>query len=553
MSSLIIDEPLARNAPRNQIKLWPLVTLPLSALAVWAVNAGGEALRWVGLGALAWSLALPLLVSLEAGLFAMMLFEPLRGFLRRAQYLFLPYSSTDPIHVVTPLVTLMAFAMLLQRYKLRIFRETPLGKLVSILGLIYFLEIFNPLQGSLIVGLSGTLFVLVPVAWFYFGQAMKPAFMETALRLMVVLGILTSLYGLYQLAYGFPAFEQYWIDNTEFYNSISVGNVKRALATYSSAEEWGRYIELGGLIAFGFGVTARSGLRRAGWFTCGVALTLMLLLTGQRTAIFGLILGVFVLLMLGAKSWRSAFARLLLATAPIVLVAILVPAPTNDDMLSHSSDDKMGTVLSHTARGTLRPAQEDSLQERLKNWTFLFTEVIPYRPLGIGIGGTQVGAWKFNQDLDLPPIDSYFISTVLTCGLPAGLLFIWILLRATRMSWRGFRNAEARSVETDSAKPRLIETRLTEIHRAELASRNVGPLDMESLQVGSQEAAWREARVWRIAATLMPVLILNSFFGNTFTLYSVAPVAWLLVGWISASALRQTSEQADSPSIQTSN
>src|SRR6185295_8844620 len=148
MSSVLIDRPLASNSPRRQLKLWPAVTLPLSALAVWAVNAGGEALRWVGLGALAWSLAVPLLVSLEAGLFAMMLFEPLRGFLRRAQYLFLPYSQADPIHVVTPLVTLMAFAMLLQRRKLQIFRATPLAGWVSTLGLIYFLEIFNPLQGG---------------------------------------------------------------------------------------------------------------------------------------------------------------------------------------------------------------------------------------------------------------------------------------------------------------------------------------------------------------------------------------------------------------------
>jgi hypothetical protein len=543
-SHVLTDQPLAQNRTRRQLKLWPLVTLPFSALAVWAVNAGGEALRWVGLGALAWSLALPLLVSLEAGMFAMMLFEPLRGFLRRAQYLFLPYSSTDPIHVVTPLITLMAFAMLLQRSKLRIFRETPLAKLVSILGLIYFLQIFNPLQGGLVVGLSGTLFVLIPVAWFYFGQAMKPAFMETALRLMVLMGILTSLYGLYQLAYGFPAFEQYWIDNTEFYNSISVGNVKRALATYSSAEEWGRYIELGGLIAFGFGVTALGGLRRAGWFACGAALTLMLLFTGQRTAIFGLILGVFVLLMLGAKTWRSAFARLLLAAAPVVLIAILVPAPTNDDMLSHGSDDKMGTVLSHTARGTLRPAQEDSLQERLKNWTFLFTEVIPYRPLGIGIGGTQVGAWKFNQDLDLPPIDSYFISTVLTCGLPAGLLFIWILFRAMRMSWRGLRHADDQLAETNAAESQSVEFSARDIGSLGVGSLDVGSSDVGSLDFGSPDAAWREARVWRIAATLMPVLILNSFFGNTFTLYSVAPVGWLLMGWISAGALRQTTDRS---------
>jgi hypothetical protein len=509
MSTRFINEPLATPTTRRQLKLWPLVTLPLSALAAWAVNAGGEALRWVGLGAIAWSLALPLLVSLEAGLFGMMLFEPVRGFLRRAQYLFLPYSATDPIHVVTPLVTLMAFAMLLQRRKLRIFRATPLATTVSILGLIYFLEIFNPLQGGLTVGFSGALFMLVPVAWFYFGQDMKPAFMETALRLLVVLGILTSLYGLYQLAYGFPSFEQFWIDNTDSYNSISVGNVKRALATYSSAEEWGRYIEVGGLAAFGFGACARSYIRRAGWFACGGALTVMLMLTGQRTAIFGLLLGGFVLLMLGAQTWRGAVGRLLLAVAPVVLIAVFVQAPTNDDMLSHGSDDKVGAVLSHTARGTLRPGEEESLQERLKNWTFLFTEVIPYRPLGIGIGGTSVGAWRFNSDLDLPPIDSYFISTVLTCGLPAALLFMWILFRATKMSWRASR-------------------------RAELVSR----------ESGSDEVAWRDARVWRIAATLMPVLILNSLFGNTFTLYSVAPVAWLLIGWISAAGLRQTSAEA---------
>lgn len=37
----------------------------------------------------------------------------------------------------------------------------------------------------------------------------------------------------------------------------------------------------------------------------------------------------------------------------------------------------------------------------------------------------------------------------------------------------------------------------------------------------------------------MPVLILNNFFGNTFTLYSVAPIGWLLIGWIGAEQLRK--------------
>ncbi|HMH43102.1 MAG TPA: hypothetical protein VK557_06440, partial [Pyrinomonadaceae bacterium] len=42
----------------------------------------------------------------------------------------------------------------------------------------------------------------------------------------------------------------------------------------------------------------------------------------------------------------------------------------------------------------------------------------------------------------------------------------------------------------------------------------------------------------RIVAALMPPLILNSIFGLTFSIYSVAPIAWLLIGWISAETLR---------------
>src|SRR5882724_9046639 len=201
-SQVLTEQPIERaveqHAPQRPIKLWPMVTLPLSALAVWAVNAGGEALRWVGLGAIAWALAVPVLVSLEAGLFAMMIFEPFRGFLRRAQYLFLPYTPTDPIHVVTPLVTVLAFFLLLQRQRLRILKATPLAWLVSLLAFIYLVQIFNPFQGGISVGLSGALFYLVPVAWFYFGQDIKPQFLSKALRLVVVLGLISSLYGLYQ-------------------------------------------------------------------------------------------------------------------------------------------------------------------------------------------------------------------------------------------------------------------------------------------------------------------------------------------------------------------
>ena len=289
MSSNVIVQ---RSNSRGPVKLWPLATLPTSAFMVWAVSTGGEALRWLGLAGMFWALAVPMLASLEAGLLAMMIFEPLRGLLRRAQYIFLTYTQSDPIHLVTPLITLLAFVALLQRRRLQIFFETPLAKLVSVLALIYFLQIFNPLQGGLAVGFSGALFILVPIAWFYFGTEVKPEFMRTAMIAIVVLALLTSIYGLYHLAVGFPSFEQYWLDHTDAYESISVGKIKRALATFSSAEEWGRYIQVGGIIAFGLGASVSNKLNKAGWFACGAALSVMLLFTGQRTAIFGLALGV---------------------------------------------------------------------------------------------------------------------------------------------------------------------------------------------------------------------------------------------------------------------
>src|SRR5437773_2825882 len=142
---------------RPRIKLWPLGSLPLSMGILWAANTGGEALRWLVLGGFASVMMFCLIVSLEAGLVAMMIFEPLRGFLRRAQYLYLTYSQSDPIHIVTPIVTLLAFALILQRHRLRLFHQSTLAVLVSLLATIYFVQIFNPLQGGLAVGLSGAM------------------------------------------------------------------------------------------------------------------------------------------------------------------------------------------------------------------------------------------------------------------------------------------------------------------------------------------------------------------------------------------------------------
>ncbi len=210
---------------------------------------------------------------------------------------------------------------------------------------------------------------------------------------------------------------------------------------------------------------------------------------------FGLILGSVVILLLGARSLRGIATRMLIILVPALLVVVFVKAPTNDDMLEHGGDERVDAVLSHTARGTLRPTEEGSLKERLTNWTRVATEIIPNRPLGMGLGATSLGAYRYNaENMDLPPIDSHLISTAISCGVPTLVLLLIILGRATLISWRSYRGARGDS---------------------------------------------NESATWRTALAIMSILFLNNMFGNTLTLYSVAPICWLLVGWISTHGTNQ--------------
>ena len=468
----------------------------LAGIGSAAAALGGEPLRAAILGGMLWGFSLAFLLSLEAGMLCLMVFEPLRGILRRAQYLFVGYTPTDPIHVLSPLAICIAFLILWRREGGGIWRQSPLAGLVSAMAALFFLEIFNPLQSGVFVGLTGALFLLIPLAWFYFGQAANPDFMWRAARWVVILGILTSLYGVYQLTFGFPSFEQFWLDNTEFYESIAVYNVKRALATYSSAEEWGRYIQFGGVFAFGLGLAAKERSKACGWYLAGGVLFVMLVLTGQRSSLFGLFLGWGVLWLTGPRNLRLAVFRILLAAIPVVLALTLLKPASQEDLFENDSSDTFSTMVSHSARGTVNPTGEGSLFERFDTWVYLATDVLPYRPFGTGLGQSALGERRFGtaeKSGEVRPIDSYLITLAVSCGPLGAILFIWIMARATRL-----------------AKRHWLE---------------------ETLPQTADDA------LWRTILAMLAMFALNNFFGSSFMIYSIAPLGWLTLGWVSRNAV----------------
>ncbi len=452
-------------------------------------------LRGFALGSITTAMLVPLLISLEAGLMAMILFEPFRGVIRRLQYLIVPYSDSEPIHLLTPLVAMFAFMIVFNRHKLSVFVASPMAKAASILGLICAAQIFNPLQGSLFVGLTGAMFVLVPMVWFYFGQHSNPEFLAKALKVMVFLGIITSFYGMYQMLFGYPAFEKVWTANTDNYQSIAIYAVTRPIATFSNAEEWGRYVQLGCIIAFGLAASRTEGKYRPIWLISAITLAVMLALTGQRSSIFGLFLGLMVLFFTGARSWGSAVGRAA-ALALVLGIFLFVSSSLMPDEGDLKGDNGASTILSHTTKGTLDPANEYSLGARMDTWYMILFSKIPSNPLGNGLGESSLASTR--EGAQLPPVDNHFFSIAIAAGVPASLLLLWIFWRGLRTGLRLCREAERGSHEFSIA---------------------------------------------RIVLALVASLLLNNFFGTSFVIYSVAPIGWLLLGWLSARSVENPVEE----------
>ncbi len=466
---------------------WFVPTQVLGILTAWSIAAGEQMLRTLFLSTLTVAMLIPLLIGLEAGLTAVLIFEPFRGFLRRAQYIFLPYSTNEPIHLLSAIVTSCALILVMLRHRFEMFFQTPMAGYVSVLGVICCLQVFNPRQGGIQIGLTGLLFLGVPMAWFYFGQAADRTFVPRVLRLIVVLGLVSSAYGIYQMAAGYPWFELYWIENTDLYGSIAVYNVTRPLATFSSAEEWGRYLQIATIIAAGLGIYRGENQRRGIWFAAAAALAVMLIFTGQRTSIFGLLTGLGILFLTGARNLNAVVGRIALVVILLAFVVVFAKPVDRDSVFELEESDRFETMISHTAKGTIDPTSEGSLTVRLETWTKVITEDIPANPLGIGIGGRTAAANRDAND-DRQAIDNYFLIFGLTAGVPAALLLVFIIARSLVFCVRGW-----------------------------------------SLTVpGSRESIY-----WRIMMALMATFILNNFFGTSFAIYSVAPIGWLLIGWVS--------------------
>jgi len=149
-------------------------------------------------------------ISIRLSLVSTLVYQLFLGDFRRMVLPVAEWSSTDPLLLVGPV-----FCLLLTAYAWNeslIDFSTPVARCALVLMGIMAIQIFNPRQGPLIVGAMGVLFVMMPLFWFWVGQAFvtKETIRFILFKVVPVVAVIAAALGFYQIIYGYLPYQMDW-------------------------------------------------------------------------------------------------------------------------------------------------------------------------------------------------------------------------------------------------------------------------------------------------------------------------------------------------------
>jgi hypothetical protein len=349
---------------------------------------------------------------------ATFIFLPIMGDLRRL-LIQEAVGSNDPVLLVGPLMAIALAGLAYSQGRLN--RQSRLSKAVLLLMGIMALQMFNPLQGGLIVGVGGAMFYLIPLLWFWIGQSWGTAeFVETvAFRVIVPVAIVAAVFGLKQAFTGFYPYQLEAL-HRQFSGPLVVGLNLRPTAFFISTAEFVVYLAIS--LVMGVACLFAGKLRL---ILLSVPLIgLSLFMAGCRWPVLGSVATSILLWALPSKTIASAVVRL--GLAGIIIGGGMIWTLNHVNNANEVAADDTSRLIRHQTGGLLNPADEKKSTAGIHTGMF-FNGVAAgfYSPLGHGLGSTTNAAGKFGglSSSSETDIGNMFLSL----GLSGGLLFLYIL------------------------------------------------------------------------------------------------------------------------------
>ena len=395
-----------------QVGLWLFGMLGVGVLAslilTGQVRAAVAFTTLVGLVTLA-------MIQLRLAILAALVFLVLLGDLRRLLIPVADWSGTDPLLVVGP-----AFALITTGYTLasgRFSFDTPAAKWMLGLMAIMVIQIFNPRQGGLLVGVVAIMFQLVPLLWFWLGRVYGTrALLQTLLfRVMLGLSALAMLFGLYQTVFGYLPYQMEWFYTAGY---TALGSLETGLSPitfFASGTEHNVFVNLGLILLWTLVLFGRR------WAALLIPVFFgALLLTGTRGPIAkGLVMmaGLWALLGPSLKSWVLRGALALTIAAGGLYLGLSALHQTLDDAPRpvQAQLDRQVAEFVHGSGSHQGSSAANHLGMLVYGYQTGFE-----RPLGHGLSAGTKAAKKFGS---LSTTETDLGDSFLALGVPGGVAY----------------------------------------------------------------------------------------------------------------------------------
>jgi hypothetical protein len=273
------------------------------------------------------------------------------------------------------------------------------------------LEIGNPerpsIDGWIYEMRSTTLYwvLSVPLAFMVFN---KKSDLDFFFHLVIIISLISALYGIKQLYIGVSEAERAWLDAGAKRTHILFGKL-RVFSFYTDAGQFGAAQAIMALMCIILAVGPHPKKMKIFYLISGFIILYGMLISGTRGALFGLLGGGFVFLILSKK-------------INILIIGGVIGAMFYGGLKYTSIGSGNGQI--QRLRSALNP-DNPSLkvrlvnQERLKNY-------LSTKPFGYGIGTIGIWGIKYNKKIpinSIPP-DSYFVKVWAEYGIIG--LVIWL-------------------------------------------------------------------------------------------------------------------------------
>lgn len=416
-----VTPPLTRPAPTSAPQaggasntVWLIATGIFAAIAGFLFQTQGgqrDVLTFTIFGCLFMLVA----YSPKVGFPALLVYLSFLGGMRRWLIPVFGWPQNDPLLLVAPLIAILFFINLLPTRRLPTVKGLP--RLLNILLVFMIVEIVNPLQGGIAVGIAGALFYIVPVMWFYLGRLnATPDLLKRLFMVTVSISILAALYGLYQTWFGLLPSEAQWIKLAHM-QALYQGKGVRAFAFFTFPAEYDWFLCLGIVLLWA------AFLRRKYIALLPIPLLgLAVFFESGRGPVVSTLATCVALWAIQGRTLRVWLPRGALAL--ILAVVGLVLSLQQAQQMQFSSQTQ--ALVSHQTSGLLDPTNAKTSTAGVHSGMILGGFAEGFRtPIGKGLGATTIAAQKFGagEGSTEQDLSNMFVSL----GFIGGFLYLAIV------------------------------------------------------------------------------------------------------------------------------